>query len=134
MNRLYAVEGVYSLTGAMADHRLRLASRHIPALVAALASRLGVAAAVSSATVPGVEPRWLDAVAKDLLANRGKSVIVAGDRQPAAVHAAVCALNAHLGNTGQTVVYRETKDAALPSANSLVALVESMKAARRSSI
>ena len=29
MNRLYAVEGVYSLTGAMADHRLRLESRQI---------------------------------------------------------------------------------------------------------
>ena len=128
MNRLYAVEGIYSLTGAMADHRLRLASRHIPALVAALASRLGVAGAASSASVPGVEPRWLDAVARDLTANRGKSVIVAGDRQPAAVHAAVCALNTHLGNAGQTVVYRETKDAALPSASSLAALVESMKA------
>ncbi len=30
MNRLYAVEGVYSLTGALADHRLRLESRQIP--------------------------------------------------------------------------------------------------------
>src|SRR5262249_38185673 len=36
MNRLYAVEGVYSLTGAMADHRLRLESRQIAAFVAAL--------------------------------------------------------------------------------------------------
>src|SRR5262249_6190789 len=45
MNRLYAVEGVYSLTGAMADHRLRLESRQIPAFVAALAVRLGAAGA-----------------------------------------------------------------------------------------
>src|SRR5215216_5010747 len=40
MNRLYAVEGVYSLTGAMADHRLRLESRQIPVFLAALAARL----------------------------------------------------------------------------------------------
>src|SRR4029078_650647 len=37
MNRLYAVEGVYSLTGAMADHRLRLESGQIGPLIAALA-------------------------------------------------------------------------------------------------
>ena len=40
MNRLYAVEGVYSLTGAMADHRLRLESRQIAPFLAALAARL----------------------------------------------------------------------------------------------
>ena len=36
------------------------------------------------------DPRWIDALAKDLLANRGKSVIVAGDRQhlPDPVHVA----------------------------------------------
>src|SRR5205085_12048399 len=76
MNRLYAVEGVYSLTGAMADHRLRLASRQIAPFLAALASRLVPAAAgaasASAAGVAGVDPRWLDALAKDLLANRGK--------------------------------------------------------------
>ena len=128
MNRLYAVEGVYSLTGAMADHRLRLASQQIAAFTAALAARLGASGASTQVEVPGVDRRWIDAVAKDLLANRGKSLIVAGDRQPPAVHAAVCALNAHLGNTGQTVTYYETKDAALPSSASLSALVSAMKA------
>jgi MoCo/4Fe-4S cofactor protein with predicted Tat translocation signal len=130
MNRLYAVEGVYSLTGAMADHRLRLESRQIGAFVGALAARLGApgGADLAKATLPGVDPRWVDAIAKDLLANRGKSVIVAGERQPAAVHAAVCALNTFLGNTGTTVSYYEPKDSVLPAAGSLASLVSAMKA------
>ncbi|HTM26584.1 MAG TPA: TAT-variant-translocated molybdopterin oxidoreductase [Vicinamibacterales bacterium] len=130
MNRLYAVEGVYSLTGAMADHRLRLESRQIASFVAALAARIGVSGGASSAgtAVPGVDARWIDAVAKDLAANRGKGLIVAGERQPPAVHAAVCALNTHLGNTGKTVSYYETKDAALPSSGSLASLVSAMNA------
>ena len=130
MNRLYAVEGVYSLTGAMADHRLRLESRQIAPFVAALAARLALPGAESlgGTGVQGVDSRWLDALAKDLLANRGRSLIVAGERQPAAVHAAVFALNAHLGNTGTTVSYYETKDAALPSVSSLASLVSSMQA------
>ena len=131
MNRLYAVEGVYSLTGAMADHRLRLESRQIAPFLAALAARLvppaAGAASQAEAGVPGVDPRWLDALAKDLLANRGKGLIVAGERQPAAVHAAVCALNTSLGNTGKTVSYYETRDAALPSVSSLASLVSAMK-------
>jgi MoCo/4Fe-4S cofactor protein with predicted Tat translocation signal len=129
MNRLYAVEGVYSLTGAMADHRLRLESRQIAAFVTSLAARLGATGASSQAAadVSGMDPRWIDAVAKDLLANRGKALIIAGERQPAGVHAAVCALNAYLGNTGTTVTYYETKDAALPSVSSLGSLVSAMK-------
>jgi molybdopterin-containing oxidoreductase family iron-sulfur binding subunit len=132
MNRLYAVEGVYSLTGAMADHRLRLQSGQIAPFLAALAARLGAAtggvASPAGGGVAGVDPRWIDGLAKDLLANRGAGLIVAGERQPAAVHAAVCALNTHLGNTGKTVSYYETKDASLPSVSSLVSLVSAMKA------
>jgi MoCo/4Fe-4S cofactor protein with predicted Tat translocation signal len=139
MNRLYVVEGVFSLTGTVADHRLRLESRQIAPFLSALAARLVQPAAGSSAVasakveaasaaaVPDVDPRWIDAVAKDLLANRGKGLIVAGDRQPAAVHAAVCALNESLGNTGKTVSYYETKDAALPSVSSLASLISAMK-------
>ena len=59
MNRLYAVEGVYSLTGAMADHRLRLESRQIAPFVAALAARIvppaAGAASLTGAGVPGVD-------------------------------------------------------------------------------
>ena len=124
MNRLYAVEGVFSLTGAVADHRLRLESRQIAPFLAALAAR--ITGAASPAAVPGLPANWIDALAKDLLANRGKSLIVAGDRQPAAVHAAVCALNQSLGNTGKTVSYFETRDASLPSVSSLASLVSAM--------
>ena len=53
---------------------------------------------------------------------------MAGERQPAAVHAAVCALNTHLGNTGTTVSYYEMKDAMLPSVGSLASLVAAMNA------
>src|SRR5207237_3813238 len=115
----------------MADHRLRLESRQIAPFLTMLAARLTrVAAGASSADagVPAVDPRWIDAVAKDLLANRGKSLIVAGERQPAAVHAAVCALNTFLGNTGKTDSYYETKDAVLPSVSSLAALVSALNA------
>jgi len=132
MNRLYAVEAVYSLTGAMADHRLRLESRQIAPFLAALAARLApssaAATSLAGAGIAGLDSRWLDALAKDLLANRGKGLIVAGERQPAAVHAAVCALNTLLGNTGRTVSYYETKDAALPSLSSLASLVSTLNA------
>ncbi len=131
MNRLYAVEGVYSLTGAMADHRLRLESRRIAPFIAALAARLvpseAGAAGLAGAGVAGVDPRWIDALADDLQANRGRGLIVAGERQPAAVHGAVCALNTYLGNTGATVSYFETRDAALPSLGSLASLVAAMQ-------
>jgi molybdopterin-containing oxidoreductase family iron-sulfur binding subunit len=126
MNRLWAVEAAYSLTGAMADHRLRLQSRQIPAVVAALATRvLGGAGGVD---VPGVEAKWLDAVAKDLKDNRGRGLIVAGPGQPDAVHAAVLALNAALGNVGTTVTYHESANAALPRRASLNDLVSAMNA------
>ena len=131
MNRLWAVEAVLSITGANADHRLRLGAQRIPAFVAALAAELrGQGLAIDAPAAPavkGVEAAWLRALAQDLLANRGASLVVAGPRQPAAVHAAVVALNAALGNVSATVDYHEPVDALLPST---VAFVELAKALR----
>ena len=132
MNRLWAVEAVLSITGANADHRLRLPARRIPAFVAALAAELrshGLAIdAPAAPEVKGVDAAWLRALAQDLLANRGASLIVAGPRQPAAVHAAVVALNAALGNVSATVDYREPTDALLPSPAALADLTAALGA------
>src|SRR4029450_1393788 len=102
MNRLWAVEAVFSITGANADHRLRLPARLIPGFVAALAAELkkdGLAIGTAAAPEgPGLDAAWLHALAEDLLANKGTSVIVAGPRQPAVVHAAVVGLNGGVGN------------------------------------
>ena len=123
MNRLYAVEGVYSLTGAMADHRLRLESRQIAAVPRgarrAPAPPRGRSRRSRGAAVAGIDARWIDALAKDLLANRGKGLIVAGERQPAGRSRRGLRAEHALGNTGTTVSYHETKDAALPSLSSL---------------
>jgi MoCo/4Fe-4S cofactor protein with predicted Tat translocation signal len=95
MNRLYAVESQFSVTGAMADHRLRLRASEIAGFAAELA-------AVLDGKAGG---KWATAVARDLQANAGRSLVVAGPRQPAAVHALAHAMNAALGNAGATVVY-----------------------------
>jgi molybdopterin-containing oxidoreductase family iron-sulfur binding subunit len=49
--------------------------------------------------------RWVTAIAKDLNAHRGSSVIIAGDGQPPVVHALAHAMNDAIGNVGRTVKY-----------------------------
>jgi len=106
MNRLYAVESTLSLAGAAADHRLPLQAAKIGQLVWALAGELGV----HSETKPDLGPavaRWVAALAKDLGGHKGRSIVWAGDDQPAEVHALVHAINSALGNLGKTVLHTE---------------------------
>lgn len=135
MNRLYAAEGTYSLTGSMADHRLRVASNKIGALAAALALELNrqglslpVAGQLSKFSANDFDKNWLRAAATDLLAQRGKSIVCAGRRQPAAVHALVFAINEALGNLGATIEYREIVDAMLPQREQLATLTQQLAA------
>jgi molybdopterin-containing oxidoreductase family iron-sulfur binding subunit len=56
--------------------------------------------------------KFLAAVAKDLQAHRGSSLVVAGDYQPASVHQLAHQLNQSLGNVGTTVTYAPAIEAA----------------------
>src|SRR5687767_4093765 len=132
MNRLYAVESSPTLTGAMADHRLALAPSEIGALIGELAGALGAggAAAPSVSTSAAERARWVAAVARDLQAHRGRSLVVAGDSLPPAAHALVHALNGALGNAGSTVLYTEPITARPADGASLAELTADLRAGK----
>jgi len=105
MNRLYAVESLFTLTGANADHRLRVNASTIPQIGAAI-----LGAVVSSqitgmpTTIPGnLDVKWIGECANDLIKNRGNVLVVAGQRQPLVVHLLAHAINTALDCIGNTV-------------------------------
>jgi molybdopterin-containing oxidoreductase family iron-sulfur binding subunit len=108
MNRLYVVEPTPSVTGSSADHRLPLRYSEIEPFARALAAKLGLGG--SGKLSPATE-KWLDGVVKDLKKYPGRTLVVAGEQQPAEVHALVHAINAALGNVGTTLYYTDPVEA-----------------------
>ena len=130
MNRLYMVEAAYSLTGGMADHRLRVAPSQVNAVAAQIARGLGVTAGAAIVT-PGLsDPKqvaWVAALVEDLKQNAGKSAVLVGSRQSLSVHLIAHAINAALGNIGEgkPLIAVETETKGLATLTALKADVDS---------
>ncbi|MBV9602823.1 MAG: 4Fe-4S dicluster domain-containing protein [Chloroflexi bacterium] len=106
LSRVYAVESTPSLLGAAADHRLPLPAASIQSLAFALAAALQVNTGAPAVQPPaGVPSDFLTTLADDLRSHGRTSLVVPGDFQPPAVHAAAHAINAALGSVGTTVDY-----------------------------
>ncbi|WP_395749504.1 TAT-variant-translocated molybdopterin oxidoreductase [Prosthecobacter sp.] len=104
MNRLYSLENRYTLTGAMADHRKPLAASLIPVAAALIASQLGDTSAKALADTASEDLKnWIAPAVRDLIDNKGKSVVLAGSRYGAEVHALVASINSLLGAYGTVV-------------------------------
>jgi len=104
MNRLYVLENRYTLTGGMADHRKAIPASLIPAAAALIALELGDASAKALAdTAPAALKEWIAPAVRDLVDNKGKSVVLAGSRLGAEVHALVASINNALGAYGSTI-------------------------------
>src|SRR4029077_14822318 len=78
MNRLYVVENRFTITGAMADHRLRLPASQIPVFTYLLAGKIGaltkdsgLVSLLGTLTAPSATPEfdenWLIETANDLV-------------------------------------------------------------------
>ena len=102
MSRLYAVESLFTLTGANADHRLRVPANLVPKVAAEMFAQL-------SEPVPSLA-RWVARCARDLRAHRGEVLVVAGQRQPMEVHLLAWAINSALGAIGNTVTLLPTTE------------------------
>ena len=119
LSRLYVIESSLTSTGSLADHRLRSPQADIEwyarMLALALAEKgaqgLGnLSTGLGGAQTAGLNQEWVAAAAYDLVANRGRSIVVAGSSQPARVHALVNAINFALGNFGRTTFFGPDSD------------------------
>ena len=102
-NRLYVVEANMSVTGSNADYRIKLRPdaqfEFVQAVTGAVsgpgANDPGLKSFADKYSIPLVKIKYL---VDDLLKNKGKSIIYAGDTLPENVHIAVNQLNEALNN------------------------------------
>ncbi len=130
MNRLYAVEAAFTLTGGMADHRLRVSPSQVNTVAAQIARGLGANAAVAAVVPQLTDPKhieWVNGVVEDLKASAGKSLVLAGSRQSLSLHLIAHAINVALGNIGEgkPLIAVQTETAGLGNLATLKADIDS---------
>lgn len=130
MSRLYMAESTMSITGGMADHRLRMKAGRVPFFAAAVAQALGrTVSGTPSVSMTAQERAVVDAIAQDVREAAGRSVFVAGASQPPPVHALCAILNRQFGQG--VVDYLDTGAASIePVGPRLERAVEAMEAGR----
>ncbi len=128
MSRVYAAEAAFSLLGSNADHRQRLPPGKQVEFLGVLLKLVTEAPREGRPANP--ESAFLARVAKDLLAHRGESLVVAGPELPAGAHMLVNAINSALGNHGKTVTWRSPRPGESQGLAAVAALLDELKAGR----
>jgi molybdopterin-containing oxidoreductase family iron-sulfur binding subunit len=118
MSRLYSVEPLMTVTGANADHRFRLPGSQVLPFAAKLALEV-FKHAIGPVELTGYLERlaadfpadehtqnWIAACAADLANHRTQTLVLAGHRQPLAVHLIAHLINRALDGFGNTVFFR----------------------------
>jgi molybdopterin-containing oxidoreductase family iron-sulfur binding subunit len=136
MNRLYVVENHYTVTGGMADHRLRLKvsdmgefARQLGLVLAKASGNANLAAVANAvpASQASFDPKWVEECAADLAKNGGRSIVVAGPLTPTPVQVLVNAINSALGNIGATIAAVKTDAPAAASIGDLAKAIDAGK-------
>ncbi|MCI0473636.1 MAG: TAT-variant-translocated molybdopterin oxidoreductase, partial [Ignavibacteria bacterium] len=97
-NRLYTVEGGFSLTGANSDYRIRLKTDAAEEFVYALLSAVESGSPLSEISKKhNIKIEVLNELVKDLKVNRGKAIVTGGAKLPESAHIAINKLNDVLG-------------------------------------
>lgn len=111
MNRLYSVESNLSVTGSNADHRYALKNSQIADVFIRLIIELkklniSIPSTIDLTQSVNFETRlskWIAAVAKDIVQNKNKALLMVGTKQPAWMHALCLIVNKAIGALNQSV-------------------------------
>ena len=119
MNRLYSVESDLTITGGVADHRLRLESSKFPSFTRVfLASVLTKLKSEDKKLIAHLNKdekqfsehaKWISECATDICDNSSSSLVLAGNHLPEDVHVAVYAINDALGVIGKNIKYQSVE-------------------------
>jgi molybdopterin-containing oxidoreductase family iron-sulfur binding subunit len=101
INRLYSAESTPTITGGMADNRVRVSPSNVEEVAKALASAIGMP--MQARELDAKVAKWVTAAAADLAAHRGRCIVYPGRNASPATHAIAHLLNEALGNVGITV-------------------------------
>lgn len=96
LNRTYMVESVFSLTGGIADHRLRLAPSQMEGFILKLQKAFAGEELASSNEKEKKQNDWITHCVADLKGAKGESVILLGGRYGVNLQNAVTTLNKQL--------------------------------------
>jgi len=127
MNRLYVAEGRYTITGGMADHRLRVHTSQSLKVAVALAKEIAaltndgaLKSAADAVTLNGdykghkrrddadYFTAFIKSAAQDLVEKKGASVVVTGSAHDKSLHFLTIAMNQALGAIGTVVQVKQT--------------------------
>lgn len=121
MNRLYSIESDLTITGGLADHRLRLESSQFVAFANLLASEIftirnfGNKDEINRLRKRGnslqIHSDWVKKCAVDICTKPSASVIIPGSHLSTEVHLLCYAINQSLDSIGRTVKYQITEKA-----------------------
>ncbi len=104
MSRCYSVDSAPTGTSAAFDHRLTVRPSEIGLVAAALLAELGPSGVdLTPWRDRAPQAPWIRAVARDLAAHRGRTIVVAGEQQPAHVQLLALLINAALDSYGHTI-------------------------------
>jgi len=135
VSRLYVAEPRFSITGSMADHRLRLRAGEVGAFLLELGRQVrglrgtpelnaALTAAPDLSLPRGVDAAWIRECAADLAANSSRAIVLVSRRQPAAVQALALAINSALGAIGNTLIVQPSFSAPAASLRDLTARLQ----------
>jgi molybdopterin-containing oxidoreductase family iron-sulfur binding subunit len=107
MNRMIVAESTYSAMGVAADYRKPLRPAEIAQVIAALASKLGVAGVSLNGSLSEKLSKFVDMLAAEIKTAGPSAVIIPGDSLDATANAICHRINATLGSIGKTVIYTD---------------------------
>jgi Fe-S-cluster-containing dehydrogenase component len=125
MSRVWAVETCFSISGSVADERLPIRPSRLGEAMLALAGALGVSTPRKATGLTDAETKFIARMAKDVSANHGAAVVVAGCHLAPELQHLALSINSAIGAIGSTLTLHEEVQSEMPG--SIADLAAGMK-------